>query len=55
MPTKEQAIACVEICHRLSNLLQPIYVFRYDSEFKTVYILAGEAETLDILVYTDGS
>jgi hypothetical protein len=55
MPTAEQAITCLEICHRLSNLLQPVYVFRYDATFKTVYILAGETETIEILVYSNGN
>ncbi|WP_366146293.1 hypothetical protein [Crocosphaera sp.] len=55
MPTEKQAITCLEICHRLSNLLQPIYVFRYDNTFKTVYILAGDTETIEILVYANGN
>lgn len=42
MPTVDQAMECVYVCHMLSNLYRDIAVFRYDSETKEVYILAGD-------------
>ncbi|MGK7938994.1 MAG: hypothetical protein AB4062_02315 [Crocosphaera sp.] len=62
MPTEKQAITCLEICHRLSNLLQPIYVFRYDIAFLTLanhqmtqkqvaVSLSGEDSQKALLIY----
>lgn len=44
MPTVEQAFTCVRVCQMLSNGFQPIHVF----------ILAGETESLEILIFPDG-
>lgn len=44
MPTAEQAFACVRVCQMLSNGYQPIHVFRYNPNTKTVFILAGVTE-----------
>ena len=47
MPTVEQAMSCVRVCQMLSNSYRAIYVFRYDTNRKIVYIQAG------IEVHTD--
>jgi hypothetical protein len=54
MPTAEQAFACVRVCQMLSNGFQPIYIFRYNSNTKTVFVLAGITESLEILIFPDG-
>ncbi|WP_390904336.1 DUF6888 family protein [Thermocoleostomius sinensis] len=54
MPTAEQAFACVRVCQMLSDGYQPIHVFRYNSNTKTVFILAGVTESLEILVFSSG-
>ena len=38
----------------LSNCYRPIYLFRYDEDRQEVFIVAGEAENIEITVYTDG-
>lgn len=55
MPTEKQALASVFICQLLSNLLQSIHLFRYDSFMKQVYIIAGEQESLEIIIFADGN
>ncbi|WP_071994227.1 DUF6888 family protein [Synechocystis sp. PCC 7509] len=42
MPTSDQAFASVVVCQMLSNLLRDISLFRYDSQTKEIYILAGD-------------
>jgi hypothetical protein len=54
MPTAQQALACVRVCQMLSNGYQPIHVFRYNQNTKTVFILAGLTESLEILIFSDG-
>ncbi|BAZ52799.1 hypothetical protein NIES4103_54640 [Nostoc sp. NIES-4103] len=54
MPTTEQALTCVRICQMLSNGYQPIYLFRYNYNTKTVFILAGVTESLEIVIFPDG-
>lgn len=54
MPTAQQALACVRVCQMLSNGYQPIQVFRYNQNTKTVFILAGVTESLKILIFFDG-
>ncbi|WP_009632247.1 DUF6888 family protein [Synechocystis sp. PCC 7509] len=54
MPTNDQAIACVRVCQMLSNGYQPIHVFRYNQKTKTVFILAGITESLEVLIFPDG-
>ena len=38
----------------LSDGYQPIHVFRYNPNTKTVFILAGVTENLEILVFSNG-
>ena len=55
MPTIEQALTSVRICQMLSNLYQPINVFRYDSNLKTLYIQAGIADEYAIVIDQKGN
>jgi hypothetical protein len=54
MPTDDQAQSCLRLCQMLSTGFQPIYLFRYSPESRTVYILAGITESMEIVVYSDG-
>lgn len=56
LPTVEQAFSCVRVCQMLSNLYQPIYIFRYDPTFKTVFVLARNQndEELQIVIFPNG-
>ncbi len=56
MPTVEQALSCVKVCQMLSNLYQQIYLFRYDSNFKTIFILARNEnnEELQVVIFANG-
>ncbi len=54
MPTAQQALACVRVCQMLSNGYQPIHVFRYNQNTKTVFILVGMTESLEILIFPMG-
>ncbi|WP_375341186.1 hypothetical protein [Okeania sp. SIO1I7] len=38
----------------LSNLLQPIWMFRYDSLYKYIFIIAGREENLEITILENG-
>ncbi|MFB2898102.1 hypothetical protein ACE1CI_34740 [Aerosakkonemataceae cyanobacterium BLCC-F50] len=38
MPTQSQCYMAIFVCQLLSNLYQPIQVFRYDQKLKTIYI-----------------
>jgi hypothetical protein len=56
--TAEQAFSCVRVCQMLSNLYQAIYLFRYDSKLKTVFILAKNQNDIDkelqIIIFANG-
>jgi hypothetical protein len=54
MPTNEQAQACLRVCQMLSSGFQPIHLFRYDPQEKTVYILAGINESIEVFVFSNG-
>jgi hypothetical protein len=54
MPTDEQAQTCLRLCQMLSSGFQQIHLFRYSPEFRTVYILAGMTESMEIVVYSNG-
>jgi hypothetical protein len=55
MPTHEQAIASVCVCQSLSDMLQPIHLFRYDPLYKHIYILAGINEGIEIIIFEEGN
>lgn len=42
MPTEIQAKVSVFVCQMLSNMFQPINVFRYDRKLKTLYVQAND-------------
>ncbi|WP_414858397.1 DUF6888 family protein [Phormidesmis priestleyi] len=43
------------VCQLLSNLYQPVQVFRYDRRLKTIYIQAGIADERALIIDEDGS
>ena len=53
MVTNEQAIASVCVCQSLSDMLQPIHLFRSDNFYKQIYILAGVHEGIEIIIFAD--
>ena len=55
MPTEKQKDTAIFVCQLLSNLYQPISLFRYDRRLKTIYILAGIDDGLEILINEDGN
>ncbi|MFE1746193.1 DUF6888 family protein [Coleofasciculus sp. H7-2] len=55
MPTQKQSDTTIFLCQLLSNLYQPIQVFRYDQILKTIYIQAGMADEIALIIDEDGS
>jgi hypothetical protein len=55
MPTAAQAIKAVILCQYLSNTLQPIELFRYNQKQNYIYIIAGDTESIEIIIYQDGN
>uniref|UniRef100_B8HN54 DUF6888 domain-containing protein n=1 Tax=Cyanothece sp. (strain PCC 7425 / ATCC 29141) TaxID=395961 RepID=B8HN54_CYAP4 len=55
MPTQQQSNTAIFLCQLLSNLYQPIQVFRYDRRLKTIYIQAGQADELSLIIKEDGN
>ncbi|MBO1352342.1 MAG: hypothetical protein EBE86_035535 [Hormoscilla sp. GUM202] len=55
MPTQQQLVTAVFLCQLLSNLYQPIQVFRYDRRLKTIYIQAGVNDEIALVIDEDGS
>ncbi|NJR63806.1 MAG: hypothetical protein HC769_36625 [Cyanobacteria bacterium CRU_2_1] len=51
-PSDEQAQACLRVCQMLSNCLQDIRLFRFDTNTNNVFILAGE--NIQIIVPPSG-
>ncbi|WP_445302245.1 DUF6888 family protein [Microcoleus sp. F4-D5] len=52
MPTQKQSKFLYQL---LSNLYQPINVFRYDRHLKTLYIQAGMSDEIAILIDENGN
>lgn len=48
-------MTAVFLCQLLSNLYQPIHVFRYDRRLKTIYIQAGGNDEIALVIDEDGS
>jgi hypothetical protein len=42
------------MCQLLSNLFQPIQVFRYDRELETLYIQAGASDEIAVIINSAG-
>ncbi|NJN90043.1 MAG: hypothetical protein HC878_06465 [Leptolyngbyaceae cyanobacterium SL_5_14] len=55
MPTKKQSDTAMFLCQLLSNLYQPIQVFRYDQKLETLYIQAGRADEIAAIINQDGN
>ncbi|NEQ11056.1 MULTISPECIES: hypothetical protein [unclassified Moorena] len=55
MPTQQQLVTVAFLCQLLSNLYQPIQVFRYDQGFKTIYVQAGVNDEIALVIDEDGS
>ncbi|HAX79197.1 MAG TPA: hypothetical protein DCY88_26065 [Cyanobacteria bacterium UBA11372] len=55
MPTQQQLVTAVFLCQLLSNLFQPIQVFRYDQRFRTIYMQAGVNDDIALVIDEDGS
>ncbi|WP_347277263.1 hypothetical protein [Leptolyngbya sp. FACHB-671] len=55
MPTQQQSNTAIFLCQLLSNLYQPIQVFRYDQKLKTIYIQAGGADEITLIIKEDGN
>ena len=43
------------VCQLLSNLLQSIHLFRYDSALKQVFIIAGSNESIEVIIFENGN
>ncbi|RCJ37192.1 hypothetical protein A6769_14080 [Nostoc punctiforme NIES-2108] len=55
MPTQKQSDTAIFLCQLLSNLYQPIQVFRYDQKLKTLYIQAGLNDEIAVIIDQDGN
>lgn len=55
MPTEKQAFASIFVIQMLSNLLQSIHLFRYDRITRQAYIIAGEREGIEVIIFEDGN
>ncbi len=55
MLSEKQKDTAIFLCQLLSNLLQPIWLFRYDSTYKYIFIVAGKEESLEITLFENGS
>ncbi len=54
MPTASQMLQAIVLSQWLSNFYRPIYLFRYYSKRKEIFIIAGEQENIEITIYSDG-
>jgi hypothetical protein len=54
LPTANQMLQAIVLSQWLSNFYRPIYLFRYDSGRKEIFIVAGERENIEITIYSDG-
>lgn len=52
--TNEQALKAVYLCQLLSDMFQPINIFRYDKKLRTLYIQAGANDELAIVIFENG-
>ncbi|MFN6517583.1 MAG: DUF6888 family protein [Nostoc sp. CreGUA01] len=55
MPSDKQKDTVIFICQVLSNLLQLIWMFRYDPVYKYIYLIAGRDESLEITIFQNGN
>ncbi|MDF5719986.1 MAG: hypothetical protein PUP91_05760 [Rhizonema sp. PD37] len=55
MLTEKQKDTAIFVCQLLSNLLQPILLFRYDPLQKYIFLIAGREESLEITINETGN
>ncbi|MBD2415043.1 hypothetical protein FACHB389_32310 [Nostoc calcicola FACHB-389] len=55
MPSDKQKDTVIFICQVLSNLLQLIWMFRYDPVYKYIYLIAGRDQSLEITIFQNGN
>ena len=55
MPSYEQLLKVVQICHALSDLRQDILLFLFDEEMQEFFILAGKTARIEITIYSDAT
>ncbi len=55
MLSEKQKDTAIFICQLLSNLLQLIWLFKYDSTYKYIFIVAEKEESLEITLFENGS
>ena len=54
LPTHSQAKQALVLLHWISKCFQPINIVRYDSKYQTIYIQAGEEDSIAVLINSDG-
>jgi hypothetical protein len=55
LPTQKQSNTAVFLCQLLSNLYQPIQIFRYDPTLKTLYIQTRAADEIALIIKEGGN
>lgn len=55
MPTYEQLLKVVQVCHSLSDMGQEILLFLYDEQTIEFFILAGKRAMIEITIYPDST
>ena len=53
-PTEKQMLKATSTLQYLSNFYCPIYLFRYDKVNQIIFIIAGEAENIEVTIYANG-
>ncbi|MDJ0599683.1 MAG: hypothetical protein QNJ37_12680 [Crocosphaera sp.] len=54
LPTEKQKNTVVFLSQLLSNLLQPVWLFRFDPLNRSIFIIAGREESLEIIIFENG-
>ena len=54
MPTEKPKNTIVFLSQLLSNLLQAVWLFRFDQLNKSIFIIAGREESLEIIIFENG-
>ena len=53
MPSYEQLLKTVQVCHALSDMRQDILLFLYDENTGEFFILAGKQARTEVTIYSD--
>ncbi|MDJ0661716.1 MAG: hypothetical protein QNJ42_19855 [Crocosphaera sp.] len=54
LPTEKQKNTIIFLSQLFSNLLQPVWLFRFDPLNKSIFIIAGKEESLEIIIFENG-